>query len=304
MISPQKPNKENDENQPLEDLHEWEDDVLRRYPEPTEDPVRSKFTDTNKKEEEFRDYEADTRDTVREFYRLNHRYQTVDFVRQKRDEYLSLKRQRMSLWDGLEFLNTLVDDSDPDTDLSQIQHLLQTSEAIRADGHPRWFVLAGLVHDLGKVLCLWNEPQWAVVGDPFPVGCRFSDKIVFAEFFADNPDSAVAEYQTELGIYEKGCGLDQVLMSWGHDEYIYHVTKDYLPLEALYMLRYHSFYPAHREGEYDYLMNDQDREYFRWVNAFNPYDLYTKSSEPPNVAELRPYYDDLIAEFFPSEIDF
>ena len=52
------------------------------------------------------------------------------------------------------------------------------------------------------------------------------------------------------------------------------------------------------------LMNDQDREYFRWVNAFNPYDLYTKSSEPPNVAELRPYYDDLIAEFFPSEIDF
>ena len=304
MISPQKPNKENDENQPLEDLHEWEDDVLRRYPEPTEDPVRSKFTDTNKKEEEFRDYEADTRDTVREFYRLNHRYQTVDFVRQKRDEYLSLKRQRMSLWDGLEFLNTLVDDSDPDTDLSQIQHLLQTSEAIRADGHPRWFVLAGLVHDLGKVLCLWNEPQWAVVGDTFPVGCRFSDKIVFAEFFADNPDSEVAEYQTELGIYEKGCGLDRVLMSWGHDEYIYHVTKDYLPLEALYMLRYHSFYPAHREGEYDYLMNDQDREYFRWVNAFNPYDLYTKSSEPPNVAELRPYYDDLIAEFFPSEINF
>jgi len=304
MISPQKPNKENDENQPLEDLHEWEDDVLRRYPEPTEDPDRSKFTDTNKKEEEFRDYQADTRDTVREFYRLNHRYQTVDFVRQKRDEYLSLKRQRMSLWDGLEFLNTLVDDSDPDTDLSQIQHLLQTSEAIRADGHPRWFVLAGLVHDLGKVLCLWNEPQWAVVGDTFPVGCRFSDKIVFAEFFADNPDSEVAEYQTELGIYEKGCGLDRVLMSWGHDEYIYHVTKDYLPLEALYMLRFHSFYPAHREGEYDYLMNDQDREYFRWVNAFNPYDLYTKSSEPPNVAELRPYYDDLIAEFFPSEINF
>ena len=304
MISPQKPNKENDENQPLEDLHEWEDDLLRRYPEPTEDPVRSKFTDADKKEEEFRDYEADTRDTVREFYRLNHRYQTVDFVRQKRDEYLSLKRERMSLWDGLEFLNTLVDDSDPDTDLSQIQHLLQTSEAIRADGHPRWFVLAGLVHDLGKVLCLWNEPQWAVVGDTFPVGCRFSDQIVFAKFFADNPDSSVAEYQTELGIYEKGCGLDQVLMSWGHDEYIYHVTKDYLPLEALYMLRYHSFYPAHREGEYDYLMNDQDREYFRWVNAFNPYDLYTKSSEPPNVAELRPYYDDLIAEFFPSEIDF
>ena len=82
-----------------------------------------------------------------------HRYQTVDFVRGKRDEFLKLERRRMGLWEGLEFLNTLVDDSDPDTDLSQIEHLLQTSEAIRADGHPRWFVLAGLVHDLGKVLC-------------------------------------------------------------------------------------------------------------------------------------------------------
>jgi len=37
--------------------------------------------------------------------------------------------------EAAEFLNTLVDDSDPDTDLTQIEHLLQTSEAIRKDGH-------------------------------------------------------------------------------------------------------------------------------------------------------------------------
>ena len=49
-----------------------------------------------------------------------------------------------------EYLNQLVDESDPDTDLTQIEHLLQTAEAIRKDGHPRWFVLAGFVHDLGK----------------------------------------------------------------------------------------------------------------------------------------------------------
>jgi inositol oxygenase len=102
-----------------------------------------------------------------------------------------------------------------------------------------------------------------------------------------------------LGIYEKHCGLDHVFLSWGHDEYLFHVVRDYLPEEALYMIRYHSFYPAHREGEYDYLMNDRDREMFRWVRAFNPYDLYTKSHERPNLSELRPFYDDLIAEFFP-----
>ena len=36
----------------------------------------------------------------------------------------------MSLWDAVDFLNTLVDDSDPDIELDQFQHLLQTSESI------------------------------------------------------------------------------------------------------------------------------------------------------------------------------
>ncbi len=49
---------------------------------------------------------------------------------------------------------------------------MQAAEAIRADGHPRWFVLVGLIHDLGKVLCLYGEPQWAVVGDTTSVSCR------------------------------------------------------------------------------------------------------------------------------------
>ena len=118
----------------------------------------------------------------------------------------------MGVWEAAEFLNTLIDDSDPDTDLSQLAHLLQTSEQIRGDGHPRWFVLAGFVHDLGKVLCLFGEPQWAVVGDTFPVGCAYSDKIVFPEYFEDNPDKQNAELQTPLGIYEEGCGLDKVML--------------------------------------------------------------------------------------------
>jgi len=67
---------------------------------------------------------------------------------------------KMGIWEAMEFLNSLVDDSDPDTDLSQLEHLLQTAEQIRHDGHPRWFILTGLIHDLGKILCLFGEPQW------------------------------------------------------------------------------------------------------------------------------------------------
>ena len=65
------------------------------------------------------------------------------------------------------------------------------------------------------------------------------------------------------------------------------------------MIRYHSFYAAHREGAYTHLMNDRDRELLRWVRAFNPYDLYTKGGAKPDVAALRPFYEALIAEYFP-----
>jgi inositol oxygenase len=202
----------------------------------------------------------------------------------------------------MEFLNTLVDDSDPDIELDQLQHLLQTSEAIRADGHPDWFVLTGFIHDMGKVLCLFGEPQWAVVGDTFPVGCAFSDKIVYPEFFALNPDSRDPRYNTKYGIYQPNCGLRHVDMSWGHDEYLYQLTRDYLPEEALYMIRYHSFYAQHRENAYDHLLDDHDREMFKWVQKFNPYDLYSKSPKPPVISELKPYYEDLIAKYLPAEV--
>ena len=274
---------------PLKDMDEWDDFLTGRYQE-------------GKSQEEFRQYDEKATPGVAEFYRLNHQYQTFDYVIAKEKEYFCRNKGMKSIWEAAEFLNTLVDDSDPDTDLSQIEHLLQTSEAIRADGHPRWFVLTGFIHDLGKVLCLWGEPQWGVVGDTFPVGCAYSDQIVFPEFFAANPDLKHPVYSTKYGIYDPNCGLDKVHMSFGHDGYIYEVMKKYLPEQALYMLRYHSFYAAHRHGAYRHLMNDHDVEMFDWVNKFNPYDLYSKGHTKPDFKALKPYYDDLFAEFFPEKI--
>ncbi len=250
---------------PLKNLDEWEDDLLRRYPDP--DVIA-----TAKATDEYRNYDNPERDTVKEFYRLNQ--------------------------------NQLVDDSDPDTDLDQFQHLLQTSEAIRRDGHPDWMVVVGLMHDMGKVLCLFGEPQWAVVGDTFPVGCAYSDKIVYPEFFKHNPDYNNEKYNSKYGVYREGCGLRNVYMSWGHDEYVYQMLRDYLPEQGLYMLRYHSFYAWHREGQYEYLMDDHDKEMLKWVKLFNPYDLYSKNPEPPNWEKLRPYYEGLLAKYLPATLKF
>jgi inositol oxygenase len=282
---------------PLSNLDEWEDDLLLRYPGP--DTVT-----TEKSKEEYRNYDSPQRDTVKEFYRLNHQYQTYDFVQEKRRNYLAFNKKEMPVWQAFDFLNELVDDSDPDTDLTQLQHLLQTSEAIRADGHPDWMVLTGLMHDMGKTLCLFGEPQWAVVGDTFPTGCAYSDAIVYPEYFKNNPDYTSPVYSTTLGVYKKNCGLRNVTMSWGHDEYVYHMMKDYLPEEGLYMLRYHSFYAWHREGAYDYLLDDHDREMLQWVKLFNPYDLYSKNPTPPNWDELKPYYENLVKKYLPATLKF
>jgi inositol oxygenase len=296
-----------DSSKPLQSLEEWEDFVKGRYPEPGKaDAGAAKKPavgyDPEKKQAEFRNYEADARPTVREFYRLNHLNQTYEFAKAKRREYLGLNRMQMGIWEAAEYLNKLVDDSDPDTDMSQLEHLLQTAEQLRRDGQPRWMILTGFVHDLGKILCLWGEPQWAVVGDTFPTGCAYSDKIVFPRFFEANPDFRDPRFTTRNGVYEEGCGLDAVNLSWGHDEYIYNVCKDYLPIEGLYMLRYHSFYPWHKEGQYDHLCNDQDRRLLKAVNDFNPYDLYTKSHTKPDAKALRPFYEELIREYFPEKV--
>jgi inositol oxygenase len=250
----------------------------------------------------FRDYQAEARKCVKELYRLNHGNQTLAFVRSKHEEYLPLRKRRMSVWQAIDSLNALVDDSDPDLDLPQIDHALQTAEALRAADKPRWLVLAGFVHDLGKVLCSFGEPQWAVVGDTFPVGCRFHQRIVYSELFTANPDTRNPEYQTTIGVYAPSCGLDRVYMSWGHDEYLYHVVKDYVPEEAAYVVRYHSFYAWHREGAYTQLMNERDHKLLAWVKRFNPYDLYSKSVTRPDFAKLRPYYEDLVAEFLPTDL--
>lgn len=117
--------------------------------------------------------------------------------------------------------------------------------------------VTGLVHDLGKLLYLFGseyvcasqffhnhffksscctaeasgtssayeftfpcnfDNSFPVFQDTFVVGCAFSDKIVLPETFAGNPDSTDAVYSTKYGVYAPHCGLENVMLSWGHDE--------------------------------------------------------------------------------------
>ncbi|EYU21425.1 hypothetical protein MIMGU_mgv1a015330mg [Erythranthe guttata] len=97
----------------------------------------------------FRDYDAESerQQGVETFYKTQHIHQTYDFVKKMRGEYDKLDKVEMSIWECCELLNNVVDESDPDLDEPQIQHLLQTAEAIRRD-YPNedWLHLTGLIH--------------------------------------------------------------------------------------------------------------------------------------------------------------
>src|SRR5699024_1806466 len=84
-------------------------------------------------------------------------------------------------------------------------------------------------------------------------------------------------------------GLRNVMLSWGHDEYLYNVVKDQstLPEEALAIIRFHSFYPWHTSGAYMEFMDEHDVKMLEAVRAFNPYDLYSKSDVVPKIEDLK-----------------
>ncbi|CAG13050.1 unnamed protein product [Tetraodon nigroviridis] len=258
-----------------------------------------------KEKEEYRNFESGALfDRVFRTYKLMHTNQTVDFVKLKHAEWNGCSHSQMGMMDAIMTLDQLVDESDPDVDFPNSFHAFQTAEGIR-QAHPDkdWFQLVGLIHDVGKVMALWDEPQWAVVGDTFPVGCQFQNSIVYRNnSFQDNPDDRNPDYNTKYGMYAPNCGLEQVLMSWGHDEYLYRVltfNRCSLPEEGLYMIRYHSFYPWHSQGDYLHLCNQKDGAMLPWVQEFNKFDLYTKTSALPDVATLKPYYQALIDKYCP-----
>lgn len=264
----------------------------------------------SKKGDEFRDY-SQVRYDIQDNYRMARTHQTYEFVQERIKEYKVRPKVKIPIWDALNMLNNFVDKSDPDIETPNLYHLLQTAEGMRQDGLPEWMQVTGLIHDLGKLMYKWGsddtgtsiDQQWAIVGDTFVVGCPIPDSIVFSEFNALNPDSANPKFSSPCGIYDKNCGLSNVHCSWSHDEFMYQTIKDSnLPDEAKYIIRFHSLYLVHTNGEYRDLMNDYDKKILQYLQQFNKYDLYTKADIDKDKLgdyydQCKPYYTALLQEY-------
>ncbi len=251
----------------------------------------------------LRVYEKDT--PQYHLYRDMYINQTLEKVKSLKEKYGKCDKVKMTITKALSMLDDFVDPSDPDLDVPNSIHAYQTAERIRKKyPNDKEFQIIGLIHDIGKVLFSFGEPSWAVVGDTYVIGCEFPKSIVYYDTLKESPEWGKYD---KFGIYKPKCGLENLTLSYGHDEYLYNVLKKnknhLLSDKYLDVIRYHSFYPWHTEGEYKHLTNDKDKGILKNVLEFNNFDLYSKEDDTLIDVHVKSYYSDLLNEYFFDELE-
>jgi inositol oxygenase len=246
---------------------------------------------------------------VHTFYAKQHKFQTLEKVKELRCKYDVLSHGKFNVEYALNMLDDYVDPSDPDISMPNSYHAYQTAENIRKQ-YPenKMLQIIGLIHDLGKILFKFEESEYFVVGDTYVLGCDFPENIIFRETLKECPDWTNPLLRTKFGIYEMNCGIENLYLSYGHDEYLYQVlyknkTSHKIENKYLDIIRFHSFYPFHTGGEYRHLMSEKDYDILADVQMFNNFDLYSKTDVNFVVTEeIKKYYQNLLLEFFPTDL--
>lgn len=239
---------------------------------------------------------TDTSDPDNDLPQIVHAYQTALSIKSR---YINNDIEIKSLFPKKEW------DSLPDKRKKEYNKSLQNYYNHITDWN--WLYLIGFIHDLGKILLLpefGKLPQWSVVGDTFPVGCELSNNYVFYEkTYHKNNDSLFKN------TYNDFCGFNNMHFSWGHDEYLAsilekNINKLNLNLEAIYIIRYHSFYSWHSPSNfirgYTKFASEFDWKMLPLLKAFQKADLYSKTREIPSIDKIKKefkYLDNIILEF-------
>jgi len=255
----------------------------------------------------LRQYKTDENNPQFQFYKQQHSNQTLEFAFSKFKQYRQLNKGRRKIQEIFSELDSYIDPSDPDLSIPNSIHAYQTAERIRlAEPNNKDLQICGLIHDFGKILYIYGEPDWAVVGDTYPLGCKFSNKIVYYDTFKDTKMWKEPIYNQLYGIYTKGCGLRNLIMTWGHDEYLYNVLRHNrnhkLPIKYMNIIRFHSFYSWHTGGDYMYFMNERDNIILEDIKHFNSFDLYSKVDDIKISLSTKNYYEKLLEEYFPEPL--
>lgn len=247
----------------------------------------------------------DSSDPDTEHEQIYHGYQTAENIRQNyftNDNFRSINNIHIT-----ELFSTVEWNNLP----QKYQKLYNTniSDYYNHINDWSWLPVIGLIHDLGKVLVLPEFgclPEHFSVGDIYPLGCKFQESNIYYEkkYFELCQDFKNNDFNTLNGIYTDNCGFNNVNMTFSHDYYLYNVflkSTHILPDEALYIIRFHSFYawhtPRNNIRSYTNLANDLD-----WINLpllklFQKTDLYSKNNELPDIKKIEPFYENLINKY-------
>lgn len=222
-------------------------------------------------EQTRRFYEIYTREAAA--IRARHAAQTSAEAAALRDKYQQPVFGEIPTWSLFEMMARVIDTCDDRLYCtSQEIHMLQVVDAMDADGMAsEEFILAALVHDLGKVCMLKGE-------------------------LAEN----VTYMNSLLATGEPGCGLEQCTFQWSCDDLTWSRLKNHLPPHLAWLVRYHGIEP----GLCAPFMDAQDRDYAeRYLAPFRDYDLFSKSPFRKPRSRLEDYRP-IIEKYLPPRIVF
>jgi predicted HD phosphohydrolase len=183
---------------------------------------------------------------AKELY-AGHFRQTPELALELRAKYAAPVFGKVKVFDLMHRLAECIDPTDTELYcVDQLVHTLQVAEGMELDRiDDEGLLLAAVLHDLGKVTELLGEKPEYINGPNEPIGENVP-----------------------------GCGLDNIVTTWNHDEFAYQKLRDHVPDYVGWLIRFHSL----RFDMSRPFMDDRDHDYYdRYLGVFRKYDLGTKS---------------------------
>ncbi|KAL7465089.1 hypothetical protein ACHAXS_005416 [Conticribra weissflogii] len=235
----------------------------------------------------------------RHHYRKCWKFQTYDYVMSMRSRFLNFSLGKATLIEALGWIDSFPahpfhswssDDANAvkeDTGIKSSSPSLRTlsfimAETAREEGLPDWVQLVALLHELGEAVKVLDPTHtgdmadsiydWTISSRSRVVGCKPPQRATFSEYRHLNMDLEDSRYNTDLGVYEPHCGLQNVSLMWTGCEYMYYLLKhnrSTIPEEGLAMIRYFLLGDWHEHNEYSAITNDDDADVMPFVAEFD-----------------------------------